>query len=149
MTSYLRIAFLGGSALLQVHCFQNGILAILLFESQRDLLNLPLPFQFGLFGFLLRLSCSIVRKEIHLLKGAALSCGSLVNDIVGYQRQSPDQKVLIYDALLLLCHSKHYFLSRSCVSVEIDRSVSVLRDLPSIAIGDDFAVVLSPAPWIR
>ena len=68
MSSNRLIALFGGSALLQIQPFEDGVLAIALLDAQHGLLELPLPGVDSLVRPLPRLSGGVVGEQIQLLR---------------------------------------------------------------------------------
>ena len=66
MPSNLRIAVFRGCTFFKIHCLEDGVLSILLFDCKRGGLYLPLTLQSGIFGFLFLLFGGIVGKEVAL-----------------------------------------------------------------------------------
>ena len=66
MPSNLRITVFGGCAFFKIHCLENGVLSVLLFDCKRGGLYFPFTFQGSVLGFLLFLFGGIVGKEVEL-----------------------------------------------------------------------------------
>ena len=82
MPSDRLIAFLGRGALLQVHPFEDGVLAVPLLDAQHGLLELPLPGVGSLIRLLLRLSGGVIGEQVQLLRLVRLGCLRLVQQFV-------------------------------------------------------------------
>lgn len=90
MPADLGVAIFGCSAFLQIHAFEDGVLAELLLDPQHGLLNLPLPGMGGLVRLLPLLLGGVVGEQIQLL---CLILGhiNLGEQLVGADAQSADQ----------------------------------------------------------
>ena len=64
MPSDLRITVFRGCAFFKIHCLENGVLSVLLFDCKRGGLYFPLTFQGGVLGFLFFLFGSIVSEKV-------------------------------------------------------------------------------------
>ena len=82
MSSNGLVSLSGVSAILQVHAFENGILAVPLFDAQHSFLELPLSGMGGFVGLLLLLLGGIVGEKINcsvsFLLGTSASGSSLL-----------------------------------------------------------------------
>ena len=66
MPSNLRIAVFRGCTFFKIHCLEDGVLSVLLFDCKRGGLYFPLTFQGSVLGFLLFLFGGIVGEEVEL-----------------------------------------------------------------------------------
>lgn len=85
MASDLLVSLFGGSALLKIHAFQNGIFPVFLLDTQHGRLDLLLPFPLPVFSGLAFLKGCIVREQIQLLTARCRGGILLQNNAVGGQ----------------------------------------------------------------
>ena len=66
MPSNLRIAVFRGCTFFKIHCLENGVLSVLLFDRKRGGLYFPLTLQCSVLSSLLFLFGGIVGEEVGL-----------------------------------------------------------------------------------
>ena len=98
MPADLRIAVFGGCAFFKIHCLENGVLSVLLFDCKRGGLYFPLTFQGSVLSFLFFLFGSIVSEEVKLDSAVVfLRCIGLRQDMICYNIHTADKKILVHD----------------------------------------------------
>ena len=98
MPSNLRIAVFRGCTFFKIHCLENGVLSVLLFDCKRGGLYFPLTFQGSVLGFLFFLFGGIVGKEVELdCTVVFLRYNSLRQDMICNNIHKADKQILIHD----------------------------------------------------
>ena len=98
MPSNLRIAVFRGCTFFKIHCLEDGVLSILLFDCKRGGLYFPLTLQDGILSFLFFLFGGIVGKEIELDSTVIfLRRVRFRQDMICYNIHTADKQILVHD----------------------------------------------------
>ena len=105
MPSDLTVSLLGSSPLLQIHSFEYGIFAILLFYSYNRFLHTLFPFKRCSFLFSLAIYLLIINKYIHLFCILWLVLYVLrANNVISCNIYSSYEQFFIYYALIKIAY---------------------------------------------
>ena len=98
MPSNLRIAILGGCAFFKIHCLENGVLSVLLFDRKRGSLYFPLTLQSSALDFLFFLFGSVVGEKVKLHSAVIfLRCIGFRQDMICNNVHTADKHILVHD----------------------------------------------------
>ena len=98
MPSNLRIAVFRGCTFFKIHCLEDGVLSILLFDCKRGGLYFPLTLQGGIHSFLFFLFGGIVGKEVELDSTVVfIRRIGLRQDMICHHIHTADKQILVHD----------------------------------------------------